>query len=168
MAQFFLSSSGDYFETMTEVSPPIGADDDTGQPIARPWPDGRIAVPQRPAPHWIWQDGAWDEGAVPDPKPALRAQAVLSRQAFCLALFRAEVLAEADAIAAARGDWPAALEGMLADLAPAAAAEARIVWATSSEVHRSHPLLALIAGHMEIDEAGLDEIFGLVAQEQSK
>lgn len=90
-----------------------------------------------------------------------RAEAKLSRQAFCLALFRQGMLSEADAIAAAKGDWPASLDDMLAGLSSADAAEARIVWATSTEVRRLHPLLAAIAAHMSVADETLDAMFGI-------
>jgi hypothetical protein len=124
---------------------------------------------------WIAWDGkafagdAWDGSKVvpaqaPDLLTAARESASMSRQSFCLALYRAQILNEPDAIAAAKGEWPAALDDLLNDLTAAEAAEARIVWATSSEIHRLHPLLASIAAHMSIDDAGLDVIFGLNGQ----
>jgi hypothetical protein len=94
-----------------------------------------------------------------------RSGASMSRQSFCLALYRAQILNEPDAIAAAKGEWPAALSDLLNDLPAAEAAEARIVWATSPQIRRLHPLLASIAAHMSIDDAGLDVIFGLNGQE---
>jgi hypothetical protein len=97
----------------------------------------------------------------PDLLPAQREAAKLSRQAFCLALFRQDLLTETDAIAAAKGDWPSSLDVMLADLPPAAAAEARIVWATSTEIRRLHPLLAAIAAHMSVSDEVLDAMFGI-------
>ena len=118
-----------------------------------------------PEPHFRWVNGAWKAGELPDPLIALRGEAVMSRQAFCLALFRAKILSEADAIAAAQGEWPTALEALLTALPAAKAAEARIIWATSPQIHRLHPLLASISAHMGIDEAGLDQIFGLTAVE---
>lgn len=115
-----------------------------------------------PVPESLWVDGEWVQ---PDPMIALREVAAMSRQAFCLALFRAQILTEADAIAAAKGEWPTALDDLLTALPDTEAAEARIVWATSSEIRRLHPLLASIASHMGIDDATLDQIFGLTEQE---
>lgn len=123
-------------------------------------PEGAI---ERPAPQSaaaLWLNGEWVE---PDPLAALRAGAFLSRQAFCLALYREGILTEVDSIAAARGEWPATLDALLASMPDVDQAEARIVWATSTEVRRLHPLLAMIAAHMGIDDLGLDAIFGLVA-----
>ncbi|MCD9148983.1 hypothetical protein [Pseudophaeobacter flagellatus] len=145
--KYFSDASGAYLGAFVDgVQPPAGA-------IERDCPPKSAAA--------LWLDGNWIE---PDPRDGLRAVASLSRQAFCLALFREGILTEADAIAAARGDWPTALSDVLATLPSDAAAEARIVWATSTEVRRLHPLLAMIATHMGIDDLGLDAIFGLSVQ----
>ena len=92
-----------------------------------------------------------------------RSGASMSRQSFCLALYRAQILNEPDAIAAAKGDWPAALGDLLNDLPAAEAAKARIIWASSVEIHRTHWLLLKVAEpeNLDIPDDALDEIFGI-------
>ena len=76
MPQYFMTQSGDYFETMVEITPPTETAPQTGEEVELSWPDGRVPVPARPAPHWNWDSEAevWVEGDQPEtPAPTLDA-----------------------------------------------------------------------------------------------
>lgn len=96
----------------------------------------------------------------------IRAAAKLDRTAFCLALKDFKVLPVAEAVAAARGEWPATFDGFTASLSADEAATAMIRWAGAQTIHYADPLLqglALVAagGNQTAATALLDQIFGL-------
>lgn len=107
--------------------------------------------------------------AVDAPVPSaaeLRAVAVLDRTSFCLALKDMGVLPAAEAVAAARGEWPATFASFTAALTADQAATAMIRWAGAQAIHYADPLLqglALVAtsGDQTAATALLDQIFGL-------
>lgn len=90
-----------------------------------------------------------------------RKTASMSKQLFCLRLLKMGILEPEDAVAAAEGRWPPSLNEFLQGLDPVESAEARIVWAGSTEVSRQHPLLGMLASNMEISDTDLDKMFGL-------
>jgi hypothetical protein len=92
-----------------------------------------------------------------------RSSASMSRQSFCLALLSREILTPADATMAAEGRWPNVLLPMLEGMPEAQEAKARIIWASSAEIHRTHWLLLKVAApeNLNIPDDALDAIFGI-------
>ena len=129
-----------------------------------------------------WIDGAWqvevapnapiipDYTLPPTPEQALaerRAAARLDKTTFCLALKDLQVLPVAEAVAAARGEWPVTFDEFTASLSADAAATAMIRWAGAQTINYADPMLqalALVAanGNHTTATALLDQIFGLI------
>lgn len=109
-------------------------------------------------------------GPIVDPAPtpeqqaarlaAWRAARVLPRSQFCTALLRAGLLTSQEAIAAAAGATPQPLEDAITLLPDADRDEARILWAGLTEVHRSHPLIELVAWSNDMTAEQVDALFG--------
>jgi len=123
-------------------------------------PEGAIecdAPPKHAAAKMV--DGVWVD---PDLTQERRDVAFLPRQAFCLDLLAREILTPTDATMAAEGRWPTALLPMLEGMTDAEEAEARIIWASSTSIHRMHPLLLKVAApeNLNIPDSTLDDIFG--------
>jgi len=95
-------------------------------------------------------------------RAAWRGVRAMGRTDFCIALFNAGKLTEAEAIAASAGAIPAPLEDAISMLPAAAQAEARIRWAGLAEVQRNHPLVALVAWvpSVNMTDTEVDTIFG--------
>jgi hypothetical protein len=91
----------------------------------------------------------------------IRAITFLTRRAFCLALAIANILPPAEAIDAAKGNWPATFDAALAGLPDAEKIAAQIEWATAQNVQRTHPLLAMLALEANISAAQVDTLFGI-------
>lgn len=91
-----------------------------------------------------------------------RVSAFVSRQEFCIALKRAGVLPGAEAVSAAKGDWPATFNAVLPTLAGAGidADEAQITWASATVIHRNHPMIAALAAAAGLTDAQVDALFG--------
>lgn len=126
--------------------------------VAPPWHgDGHVPV---------WHGSGWtivpehvadavaDAGGMPM-RDAWRAVASMDRAAFLKSLVRLGLMPVADAVAAARGEWPECFATAIGDL-PVDPIEAQIDWASATRVARLHPVfMALLAHHA--DGAGLDE-----------
>jgi hypothetical protein len=93
----------------------------------------------------------------------IRAGASLTRRAFCLALASADILPPAEAIDAAKGNWPATFDAALAGLSDTEKFAAQIEWATAQNVQRAHPLIAMLAGPdaANLSDAQVDTLFGI-------
>lgn len=91
-----------------------------------------------------------------------RASASTTRTAFCLALKRAGILSPADAITAAKGDWPDSFTAAL-DALPGGIDrdEAQIVWAAVSEIVRTDPVLLALQSYLSLTDEQVDGLFGL-------
>lgn len=109
-----------------------------------------------------------EQGITPAPYPvptaaetlaAWREQANLTRTAFCIACKRMGILPPAEAVAAARGDWPATFADALTGL-PVDAEEAQIVWAAATHISRADPVLAVVAQHAGMTAEQVDAMFG--------
>jgi hypothetical protein len=88
----------------------------------------------------------------------------VSRRQMILALARAGIISEPEAIAAAAtGALPAALESALATLPASAAFEARVTWASMTEVERLHPLVDMLASSRGMQPTEVDQLFDLAA-----
>lgn len=109
------------------------------------------------------------DGDAPSFKPApteRRPAATLDKTTFCIALKDLGVLPAAEAVAAARGEWPATFASFTAALTADQAATAMIRWAGAQVIHYADPLLqglALVAtsGDQTAATALLDQIFGI-------
>ena len=109
-------------------------------------------------------DGVWTYVWTVAVRPisAQRADAVLPKAEFCLAVFTAGLLDAETAEAAARGEWPAEFDSALVGLPANEVAAARTLWAAAGEVRRNHPLFDLLIGSELITDAQADAVFGLV------
>lgn len=89
-----------------------------------------------------------------------RSTAVLSRAQFCTRAFRAGLLPKADAIAAAKGEWPPSFDAAIAGLPENIKIEAQIEWAAVNEIRRDADTLVFVQVAEQIDEAQIDALFG--------
>lgn len=133
--------------------------------------DGKaLAYPPKPGP---WATFDFEAGAWVDPRsPAdleaqaaadlamRRAGASLSRSEFCLGLVDLGILTIAEGIAAARGDLPDPLAGMLEGFSAGQAAQTAIAWAALGRVDRLDPIVLMIAGQVGLSAGQLDQLFG--------
>lgn len=138
-----------------------------GEPVPQaemlpPRPDG-VAI-------FDYDQGAWrarsDAEKAAD-LSARRIRANLSRQDFCLALKRAGILPPAEAIAAAKGDWPATFNAALPGLAlrDVDADEAQIIWASATRIMRNHPLIGALSAAAGLTDIQVDALFGISAED---
>lgn len=146
-AKYFSDADGNYLGAFAGgAKPPAGAIERSGPPSSA--------------------SDTWDgEKWVPDLNAELtqrRNISFLSRQDFCLSLLDRNILSPADAARAALGEWPDALSDMVETMSETDAAKSRIIWASSSEIHRTHWLLLQVASseNLNIAEETLDDIFG--------
>ena len=89
-----------------------------------------------------------------------RTTAKLYRRDFCIALKRAGILSASEAIAAAKGDWPATFASALSGLPQDDQDEAQIEWAAVQEIRRNHPMIALLGTAASMTDAQIDALFG--------
>lgn len=89
-----------------------------------------------------------------------RSTAVMTRTNFCTALRSAGILNRAEAIAAAKGDWPASFEPMLEGMTEDEADAALILWAGITVIERSHPLLESVRQFKGLSQEAVDSLFG--------
>jgi len=94
---------------------------------------------------------------------ARRSSASLTRREFCLAMVSAGILAPADAVAAARGEWPGSMADFLLFLTEAESADAQIEWAAAGHIDRLAPLVLVMGSWIGLTDAALDTIFGISA-----
>ena len=90
---------------------------------------------------------------------AWRASAATDKASFCIAANTAGILTDSDAIAAARGDWPASLDGALVGMTSQEAMAAKITWAAAAVIHRADPLVQLVADYLALTPEQLDTLF---------
>jgi hypothetical protein len=132
-------------------------------------PNGAICSPAYAG--WSDENGHSLETA-PDVPPHVatlaesRAEAVLPKLEFCLALWRLSILPKDECKAAARGEWPATFAAFVAGLSEQDATEAEIRWAAATQIFYINPLLQALAhlkagGDLEQAAALLDAIFGI-------
>lgn len=88
-----------------------------------------------------------------------RDAATLSKLAFCLRVVEFSILSNADGIAASRGEWPSAMDGLLPLLTDDQQASILIEWGASAEVARMNVNVLTLAAWLGISDATLDEIF---------
>jgi hypothetical protein len=92
-----------------------------------------------------------------------RGQATLYRRDFCIALKRAGILPVAEAIAAAKGDWPTTFEAALSALTQDEQDEAQIEWASVVEIRRNHPMIVMLGAAAGMTDVQVDALFGRLA-----
>lgn len=91
-----------------------------------------------------------------------RENSWISRSKFCMGLKRAKILSPRDAVAAAKGEWPAVFSAALSALPTNVDQDdAQIVWASVSEVHRMNTVLLAVQAHLGLTDAEVDGLFGL-------
>lgn len=95
-----------------------------------------------------------------------RPTATMDKTSFCIALKDLGVLPAAEAVAAARGEWPATFASFTAALTADQAATAMIRWAGAQVIHYADPLLQSLAlvvtsGDQPAATALLDQIFSI-------
>lgn len=163
------------------------ADEDPLEPGRFLIPAGCVEVPPPPIPFGqkaVWQAGAWSLVTLTlgeaNPSPTLpptpaqllevaRAQAALDRGSFCKALKAGGIMSAAEAVEAAKGNWPASFAQALAAMSGIDPDDAQIDWAVAASVRRLHPLfLAILAWYAaatglsaEKAEALGDQIFAI-------
>lgn len=91
----------------------------------------------------------------------VRAGAFLSRRDFCLSLATHGVLTASDAIEAARGGWPAAMDGFLAYLDETQTMDAQIEWAAAATLARTHIFVLSLASWLGMTDEEVDSLFGI-------
>jgi hypothetical protein len=87
----------------------------------------------------------------------------ITRREFCIALATEGVLQPTDAIAAAKGEWPAVMDSFLSFLDPAQSVDAQIEWAATGSVDRLHPFVLSLGSWLSLTEVQIDELFGIGA-----
>lgn len=91
----------------------------------------------------------------------IRAGTSIDRSAFCNGLADAGVLTDAEAIAAARGEWPASFAGFLDYLTTTQRRDAQITWASCVTVQRNHEFVVSLAWWTNMTDAQVDALFGI-------
>lgn len=129
-----------------------------------------ISAPDAPTPWAVfdlteraWIDPRDDAARAEADREALaEARAVaIPRAAFCNAIADLGVVSDAEAIAGARGEWPASLGSFLDYLTPAQARDVQIDWAACVTVQRMHPFVLTLGSWLGLSEADLDALFGI-------
>lgn len=108
----------------------------------------------------------WAAQPYTPPPEEQRKTAVMTRTAFCQQLWRAGVMTQAEAEAAARGEWPASFAAFASNLTADESTDAKIEWAGATEIRYMAPLLQSLAlSYAGDDQAAataiLDQIFGI-------
>jgi hypothetical protein len=96
----------------------------------------------------------------PPPVPA-----VISRRQLLIALAKAKLITEAEALAAAKtGEVPAAIDAVFGALPKEQALAARITWATMTVVERDHPLIQAVINANLATAEQVDALFRAAAE----
>jgi hypothetical protein len=90
-----------------------------------------------------------------------RETTTITRRALCIACRDVGLFTNEDAIAAARGEWPALLMTALDGLTDNQKADAQMEWSDVSTVRRTAPLIALLQWHLNYTDAQVDALFGI-------
>jgi hypothetical protein len=99
-----------------------------------------------------------------DPQAALaavRASTSITRRELCMACRDVGLFTNDDAIAAARGEWPALLMTALDGLTDNQKADAQMEWSDVTTVRRTAPLIALLQWHLNYTDTQVDALFGI-------
>lgn len=98
----------------------------------------------------------------PEALQALREASSVSRHTFCLNLVKQGILTPAQAIEAAKGTWPAAMEDFLAYLDADQSLDAQVEWATSVTILRMHPFILSLASWLSLTDEATDDLFDIL------
>lgn len=90
---------------------------------------------------------------------AWRQTASTTRRAFCIACRQAGILTAPDAIAAAKGEWPASMSAILGTMTDEDAADAQVTWAAVQQVDRTDPLILAMQAFLGLTDAQVDGLF---------
>lgn len=105
----------------------------------------------------------WDEAVKAGPAEYIPTPPApkdfVTRREFCLRLANLKVLNEDDALAAAKGEWPAALDSFLPLLDAGQALDAQIEWAAATIVERNNPLVLTLGSWLSLPDETLSAIF---------
>lgn len=93
----------------------------------------------------------------------IREGSKLSKSEFVLACVDAGILTDAEALDVGRGGWPVAMNDFLDHLTPDQALSVQLEWASVNDIHRTNVFVMTLGSWLEISEADLDELFGIVA-----
>ena len=127
--------------------------DKNGDPVVDENGDAVVENVAVPAPTW--------EPLPPvDPVIAWRETAALEKGEFLVACVSFKILPEAEAIDAAKGNWPATFAALFAGLDAATALKTQIEWATVASVRRVHPIIGALAAIAKLTDAQVDALFG--------
>jgi hypothetical protein len=108
--------------------------------------------------------------ALPQPPTASEALArnrdrtAITRRALCMACRGIGLFTNDQAVAAARGEWPALLMSALDGLSDNQKADAQMEWSDVSTVRRNAPLILLLQWHLDFTDAQVDALFGIGGQ----
>ena len=91
----------------------------------------------------------------------IRAGASIDRAAFCNGLADAGVITDAEAIDAARGEWPASFAGFLDYLTDKQRRDAQITWASCVTIQRNHEFVVSLAWWTAMTDEQVDALFGI-------
>lgn len=153
MEKGFYHAQRGYWQTLGAVPPSILSS----------YPEGTVEVPLRPSVDHVWTGSEW-EYVVPDPASILsatRTSSAITRAAFCNALADHGIITDAEAISAARGDWPVSMAGFLDFLDAGQSRDVQIEWAACATVLRMHPFVLTLGSWLDLTANQLDELFGI-------
>ena len=91
----------------------------------------------------------------------LRLTASVTRMEFCLALAATDLLTHDEAIAAARGDWPAPMVEFLTFLDSEQSLDAQVEWASATTIHRMHPFVLSLGSWLVLTDTAVAALFGI-------
>jgi hypothetical protein len=94
----------------------------------------------------------------------VRDATTITRRALCMACRDVGLFTNDEAIAAARGEWPAALVSALAGLTDDQKADAQMEWSDVTTVRRTAPLILLLQDHLNYTDVQVDALFGIGGQ----
>jgi hypothetical protein len=90
-----------------------------------------------------------------------RAGTAIDRAAFCNGLADFGIITDAEAIAAARGEWPASFAGFLDYLDDKQRRDTQITWASCVTVQRNHEFVVSLAWWTNMTDEQVDALFGI-------
>jgi hypothetical protein len=153
MEQGFYHAQRGYWQTTGDVP----------QSVIDGYPSGTVTVPLKPAADYEWTGSQWVYAA-PDPAIILadtRDASAITRAEFCNALADHGIITDAEAISAARGDWPVSMAGFLDFLDAGQSRDVQIEWAACATVLRMHPFVLTLGSWLDLTANQLDELFGI-------
>lgn len=125
------------------------------------YPEDTIEVPLRPSDDHYWIDGAW---LLVERDTALdlaewRASAVVTKIEFINRAADAGIITNADAMIAARGEWPGAMADFLLLLNEKQKREAVVEWGQSTVVERANAFIMAMGSWLSLTEEQIDALF---------